>query len=366
VSKNRADLQKIKDKLREENNIEDLLRAIGCEYVKPERQGMRITAQLPDRFYSNNKRSVQVKMNDFLSCAIRSKADFKGDIFNLVSYIMNDKRNEELQEDLPRAKEFICTLFGWKSFLKGKKGSHDVIVKDYTASLKEIINGRKRRKEIKPNPVLPEETMDQYYFWGKPLPYKGWVEEGITPETQRVYGVGFDLDSKRIVFPLRNRFGKLVGVKGRIMFTEEDPERKYLYLYNCNNRYEWFNFYLALEHILIEKKVYIFESEKSCMKAHSYGVFNTLAIGASDIALEQADILKKIGLDIEIILCYDKGITIDEIKTNAQVLEGRAVYGMYDVNNLLDMKDAPVDKGVEIWEKLVNKNIYPINLDKNV
>lgn len=355
-----SDLIEIRKRLVNEDKIEAVLEAIGCEYIKPEQRGFLITAQLPEHFYSNNRRAVQVKMTDSISCQIRNRGDFKGgSIFDLVSYIQFDKRGEqEFKDNLGKSKEFICNLFGWTQYLKGRKG--DVVVKDYTASLKEIINGKKRRKEIKPNPVLPEETMNQFYFFGKPLPYKGWTDEGISPNTQTMYGVGFDLDSKRVVFPLRNRFGQLVGVKGRIMKDEDDPERKYLYIYRCNNRYEWFNFHFAHQYILMEKKVYIFESEKSCMKAFEYGIYNTLAIGASDISQEQADIIRQLGLDIEIVLCYDKGITIDEIKKNAEIFTGRTVYGMYDMDNLLGSKSAPIDQGLETWDKLVENNIYKI------
>jgi DNA primase len=351
------DLQKIKDKLRDGDNVERLLEAIGCEYIKSEQRGFVITAQLPERFYSTNKRAVQVKLNDSMSCAIRNRADFRGDIFNLISYIEFDIKPADLQNHLPKAKEFICNVFGWKQFLDK---NNSVQVKDYTASLKEILNGKQRKKEIKPNPVLPEETMLEYYPYGKPLPYQPWIEEGISYRTQVMYGVGFDLDSKRVVFPLRNRFGQLVGVKGRLMKTEDDPERKYLYLHRCNNRYEWFNWHYAHPYILMEKKVYILEAEKSPMKLFDNGIYNALAIGASDISIEQADMIKQLGLDIEIVLCYDKGISIDEIKRNAELFKGRKVSAMFDTKGILEDKDAPIDKGIEVWNQMLEECTFPI------
>lgn len=357
-----SDLDKIRDRLRDVDKIERLLEAIGCEYVKPEQRGLLITAQLPERFHSNNKRAVQVRLNKSLTCFIRNRADFKGgSIFDLVSYIYFDKRGaEEFKNNLYKSKEFICKLFGWNEFLSKTKGT--IVVKDYTASLKEIIGDKKRKREIKPNPVLPEEIMQQYYPYGKPLPFKDWIDEGISYKTQQFYGVGFDLESKRVVFPLRNRFGQIVGVKGRIMKTDDDPERKYLYLYPCNNSYELFNFHNAHPYILMEKRVYIYEAEKSCMKAFDWGIYNTVAIGASDISEIQADTIKKLGLDIEIVLCYDKDKTPKDVKRYAKVFEGRKVYGMIDTDNLLEGKDSPVDKGFEIWNKLVENNIYEIKL----
>lgn len=355
-----SDLKNIKDRLRDEDKIERLLEAIGCEYVKPEQRGELVTAQLPERYYSNNKRAVQVRLNESLSCYIRNRTDFKGDIFSLVSYIHYDKRGEEIDKNLPKAKEFICNLFGWNEFLN-KKGFKDVIVKDYTASLKAIIGEKKKAVEIKSNPILPDDIMNRYYFYGKPLPYKGWIEEGISYKTQMIYGVGFDLESKRIVFPLKNRFGKIVGVKGRIM-KDEDDDRKYLYLHPCQNRYEWFNFHLAHQHILLKKKVYIFEAEKSCMKAHTLGIYNTLGIGGSEISEEQVEMIKQLGLDIKIILCYDKGISVEQIKNVARLFEGREIYGMYDIDNVLNDKDSPIDKGIDTWNYLLKNNVYKIKI----
>ncbi|AYP68361.1 DNA primase [Bacillus phage vB_BcoS-136] len=353
-----SDLQEIKHKLLEENRIEDLLSAIGCEYIKDE-GGRRITAQLPERYYSDNKRAVQVKLNESLSSSIRNKPDFKGDIFNLVSYIHFDVRGN-LQDDLNNAKKFICETFGWMQFLKGEKGF--VPKTDYVAPLKEIIKGKKRKKEIKPNPILPESVLDEFYYKGNPLPYKPWIDEGISYRTQVMYGVGFCLESKRVTIPLRNRFGKLVGIKGRIMKDEDDPERKYLYLYRCNNRYEWFNFHYAHPYILMDKKVYIFESEKSSMKAFDFGIYNTLAIGASEMSEEQAEMVKQLGLDIEIVLCYDKGIEIDEIKRNAELFKGRKVYAMYDTDDLLEDKSAPIDQGFETWRELEENYVFPLEI----
>lgn len=360
-----SDLNRIKDKLRNYDRIERLLESIGCEYVKEEQRGDLITAQLPERFYSNNKRAVQVKMNKSLSCSIRNRGDFKGgSIYDLISYLHFDKRGEkELTENLHKSKEYICKLFGWNEFLKGGRG--DIVVKDYTASLKEIIRGKKQRREYKPNPVLPEDTMLQFYPYEIPLPYGGWLDEGISKKTQMFYGVGYDLESKRIVFPLRNRFGQLVGVKGRINHDEDD-DRKYLYLYKCNNRYELFNFHNAHPYALMNKRIYIFESEKSCMKAFDFGYYNTVAIGATDITDEQADMIKNLGLDIEIVLCYDKDKTASEVKEQAEIFKGRTVYGIMDVDNLLKgKKSSPVDEGKEKWESLIKNNIYEISLDED-
>lgn len=349
-----SDLEYIKKRILREDRVEAVLEALGCEYIRI--AGGRVEAQLPPKFHSDNRRAVQCKLNESLSCAIRNRADFKGDIFNLVSYLEFDKRGTDMQKNLHNSKEFICGLFGWNEYLKD---SMFKTKKDYVAPLKALMKTKKNTKEIVPNPVIPESMLDEYYPFGYPLPYQSWIDEGISYETQFLYGVGFDLDSKRVIIPMRNRFGQLVGAKGRIMHDEDD-DRKYLYMLRFNNRYEWFNFHFAHPYILESNRVYIYEAEKSCLKAHSNGIFNTVAIGASEISDEQIQILKQISLDLEIVLCYDKGIPIDEIKSTAKRF-GRKVYAMFDTDEVLEgAKSAPIDEGVDKWRYLEENCIFPI------
>lgn len=351
-----SELQEIKKKLLNEDKVDRILEAMGCEYITF--SGGRCEAQLPARYHSDNKRAVQVKLNPSLTSSIRNRADFGGgDIYALISYIVNDKRGkDEYDKDLHNAKKFICETLGWTEFLKGGVFKTK---KDFVAPLKAILKDKQQVREIKPNPILPESVLDEFL----PYPSLDWVNEGISFETQKMYGIGFDLESKRITIPMRNRFGQLVGVKGRIL-KDEDDDRKYLYLYRYQNRYEWFNFHFAHPYILMEKKVYIYEAEKSCMKAFSNGIYNTLAIGASEISPEQVQMIKQLGLDIEIVLCYDKGITLDEIRKNAQLFEGRKVHAMFDTDNLLEGKNSPIDQGLETWEQLLESYVFEVKPKK--
>ena len=96
------------------------------------------------------------------------------------------------------------------------------------------------------------------------------------------------------------------------------------------------------------------------MKAFDYGIYNTLAVGASEISPEQAQIVKSIGLDIEIVLCYDKGIKIDEIRRVAQLFEGRKVYAMFDTEDILSGKNSPIDEGLDKWNELLENSVFEI------
>lgn len=347
-----SDLKAIKIKLLNEDKVDRILEAMGCEYISY--RGGRIEAQLPKKFQSDNRRSLQIKLNESLTSSVRSRGEFDGgDIYALISYVHHDKRGEDIAKDLYEAKRFICETLGWLNFLNGSIRTK----KDYVEPLRALMGDNSSNKEIKPNEELPDSVMDNYF----PYPSHSWIEEGIPFNVQKFYDVRFDLESKRIVFPICNRFGKIVGVKGRLISeADERFEPKYIYLHKCNISQEWFNFNYSLPYILVEKRVIIVEAEKSCMKLTSHGIYNSVAIGSSDISNVQAEIIKNIGLDVEIILCYDKGISVKEIKKQAERFKGRKVYAMYDTDNLLGDKMSPIDNGIEIWNKLYSDYTFPL------
>jgi DNA primase len=365
-----TDLKAIKKRILREDCLIDIYESMGCESIAV--RGKRIEAGLPEHFNSTNKRCVQTKFNEHLTSSIRNRGDFTGDIFSLVSYIVNNKRGSDIQKDLNNAKTFICETLGWREYLKGGEFEKRI---DYLAPMKAILKGRKRKREIKPNPVLPEEILNQYL----PYPSYSWMEEGISLRTQKVFDVRFDLESKRIILPMRNRFGKLIGVKGRIL-KDNDDDRKYLYLYPFNNSQELFNFHFAHQYILMEKKVYIFEGEKSVLKMFDAGIYNCVAVGSSDLTDVQASIIKNCGLDIEVILCYDNdkmpkdfGLSWNfdnekqisslpaEVQMAVKLFSGRKTYVMLDLAGCLPPKSSPIDSGVATFNKLEKENCYQID-----
>ncbi|MER2007472.1 MAG: DNA primase, partial [Psychrobacillus sp.] len=101
-----SDLQIIRKRLLDENRLQDIYEAMGCEFVSY--SSNRIEAQLPPKFNSNNKRSVQTKLNNSLTSNIRTPVGFHGgSIFDLVSFIVHEKRTEEeFRKNLHEAKTF--------------------------------------------------------------------------------------------------------------------------------------------------------------------------------------------------------------------------------------------------------------------
>lgn len=353
-----SSLSDVKKRIVEEDKIIELFEALECEHITMEQNSTLITAQLPERFNSSNKRAVQCRINNSLSCSIRNRSDFEGDIFNLVSYLHFNKNHDELQSDINNAKTFICDLFGWHDLLKGNVLRKKSIIHELKKRAK------RNKKKIKLNLVRDEEILKQNFIQ---IPNRIWEEEGISTQTQRVYGIGFDILTSRITVPIRNKFGQLVGVKGRLLKDEDvnSHEPKYIYLYKCYQSQELFNFHMAQEEIKKKKEVIIVEGEKSCMKFYEHGIYNVVALGSSDISNQQRQLLYSLGMDITIVLAYDNDKTVEEIFKVGSTLNGRKVFYIYDVDNLLPPKSAPIDGGIDIWRELYNENKFELTEEED-
>lgn len=342
-----GDLQLIKKAIYEEDRVPELLELLGCKYVHFER-GI-VAGSLPD---GNNKRSVQVKLNEHLNSNIRTRGGIKGDIFSIVSYIKYGcTTEEEFNETLYDSKIWIAENMGYMKLLGQGKDQKEK--PKYNSWLKDLKKRRKKEQltDIVPNKPIDESIKNNYRM----IPYYKWIQEGINYDTQVEWEVGFDWESHRIITLIRNINGELIGVKGRAM--DDDNPWKYLYIEEMNKSIELFGLHKTITHILDKKEVIIFEGYKSVMKSWQYDFKNCCSIEGDDISPAQVSLIKSFGLDVSVVLCFDKDKTESEIKQQAAKFGNRKVYYTYDYTNLLSDKDSPVDRGVGIFEELLERKI---------
>jgi DNA primase len=89
------------------------------------------------------------------------------------------------------------------------------------------------------------------------------------------------------------------------------------------------------------------------MKLESNGIFNSVSLGTSHISKEQFQILLKLRADVVMALDKDKN-PLDDKNFNLLAKYNRC-YIMEDKNGLLGEKDAPIDQGIEVFQKLYNE-----------
>jgi len=109
-----------------------------------------------------------------------------------------------------------------------------------------------------------------------------------------------------------------MGVKARVNHKVNDDEQKYYYLIPCPMSQTLYG-YSQNYNYLSEKDVYIFESEKSVMQCHSYGIRNSVALGSSSLSVTQIKMLLELQPK-KIVFMHDKGLDFDVIKKNILLL----------------------------------------------
>lgn len=351
-----SELQQIKSKIFNDNRIEELLELLGCWGIDTEQNGKLYVAGLPD---GENKRSVQIKNNESLSSSIRSRG-INGSIYDVVSYIVyNAETIEERTNCLSKSKFWICNKLGYMEFIdefyKVTNNTGNEMPK-YNTWLKKI--GKKQNNTYTENEIISPDVMKHYGV----IPYYKWLQEGLSIRTQKYFQIGIDVQSERITFPIHNKNGELIGVKGRYCGNNKEIEDKYKYLYlvPCNKSIEFFNFHRALPYIRAKKEVIIVEGGKTTMYLYQWSYPNSISIEGDSLSDMQVRLLKGLGLDIKYIFAFDKDKDTNHVKTEASKLKGRMIFGIIDVENKLEDKDSPTDKGKDVWDYLYSNNLYKI------
>lgn len=221
--------------------------------------------------------------------------------------------------------------------------------------------------------ALNENILNNYYDQY----YKGWINEGINIDTMKLFNIKNSIVDKQIIIPHYDMYNNLVGVRVRNLDKElVNSGKKYMPAYLNNKLLNHptgsilYGLNINKETIEKNKKIILFESEKSVMKLHSYD--KDLSIGVclsgSSLTNRQIEILKTLNIN-EVIIGVDK--EFDNIGTNDEKLYAKKIQEsivdkisifwnvtiLWDVNNLLDVQDSPVDKTPEVFNELYKNRI---------
>lgn len=205
-----------------------------------------------------------------------------------------------------------------------------------------------------------------------------WLEEGIKKEAMDAFNIKYSISRNKIIIPHYDIDNRLIGIRGRALNPDEAKDFKYMpieiegkwYTHPLSENLYGLN--LAKENISRLKTAIVFEGEKSCLKYYDYfGQDKNISCACcgSSIKKNQVDLLvKKCGVN-EIIIALDKEYL--DSKTKDGELYFNKIYDMckkyqnyanfsfiFDMNGVLDLKDSPVDKGKEVFEKLLKKRVH--------
>jgi len=314
--------------------IVSLLENLKCHHIKLYK-GKRVQGALPD---GDNQASVQVLLsNDYLNAVVHTRTDYEGsDIFDLVEYLLGCNFKQAINWVSGQLNIAYVDL---KEF---KKPDFLNILDDFACM---------EENEFKNIPIR-EEVKDVYIK----MPHKNFTDEGILPEIQNKMGILYDVNDSRILIPIRDDEGNLITLKGRTVIEDfkEQGIPKYVSYFDYNARETLYGYYENYFNIATENEIIIVESEKSVLQAMSMGINNVVALSKHVISDEQLELLLRLNCDI--VLALDKDMDRDyclkELKKFGNIC---TKYLIIDDNDLLDDKDSPFDKGLEVWNELYSQ-----------
>ena len=228
-----------------------------------------------------------------------------------------------------------------------------------------IINSQETNFKIYDKKILNDFSFD----------YQGlqpWINEGINIQELQRFNIKYDGSKNCIIIPNFNIDGSLIGIRGR--FLNADAKAKYSpiwYKGECLSHPTSKTFYGIYENqnaIMRRHMAVIFEGEKSVLKFGTlYGADENIALATlgQNISKEQIQLLLKLQVR-HVILAYDADYeTYDELqekieqyKKIAQILSTYFNTSILVDNDLeLSYKDSPIDKGKEIFERLLKERI---------
>lgn len=323
----------IKSKLK--NNKSDvikLLEALGCHHIND--WGNEIRGALAN---STNSTSVSVLICDNMTATIFSRSE-SGDIFDLIKYILNC--------NFENAIRFACGILDIE--FNGEYIEHK---QNPTLKVIEDIKRRDKPKEEIVHEILSPNFLNMF----KKGYVQEWLDEGIPIHIQEKYGVCIDEKDMRWVIPLYDENGNLITCKGRTYMPNYDslgiPKYWFYKTLGKGKNDILYGLNYHMNKIKDKKEIILFEGEKSVMRSESYGYDWGVSVGKNGI---NENLVRKIlSLHVDVVIAFDKDVPKSDVMKEARKLTMFTnVSIIIDYDNLLDKKDAPVDKGKDVWEVL--------------
>ena len=202
-----------------------------------------------------------------------------------------------------------------------------------------------------------------------------WIKDGITVQSMKKFNIKFSIPNEQIIIPHYDINGNLIGVRARNLDQYQiENVGKYMpakingQFYTHPLMYNLYGINFNLTAIKKNKYAMIFEGEKSVLICDGwYGDNNCAVATCGDKFNKYLIKLLVANGAMDIIVCYDR-MNFDK-KSNEEYFEKLwnmcEKYSQYanfsfifDREGLIEYKAAPVDRGLEIFEKLLNRRVF--------
>lgn len=252
------------------------------------------------------------------------------------------------------------------------------------------LHNRKKRVVRKVETIYDDKVLDNFDCV-YPL---CWRQEGIDGVTAEKFDIRYDYEENRAIIPVRNLNGDLIGVRVR-NFNDSAVDRGFKYLpldyqgesYRFPTSTTLYGLYENQEVIKSKRRVILFEGEKSTQIVDSFYEGNCYALSTygTNFGVVHRDILLTLGVT-EVTFAWDKEYCeeyfgesydntkeqrlmfgfLDKLKKACTLLHSYVTINLLiDFDGELDLKDAPVDKGKEVFESLLKKKVTIVDVEED-
>ena len=322
--------------------LEDLIESIDIvdyisQYVDLQKKGSEWWGLSPFKDEKTPSFSVRREANNFYDFS----SGIGGNVFTFVKHYNNCSSKE--------AVEILEKYAGCdgQTLAPRKKLAATIICKKFKPL--------KKNAKTSSATVFQENCMEKYEKRRDKMSV--WEAEGISQESMDKFQVFYDSFSDRLVYPIRNIEGKIVNIGGRTLdpLWKEKKLRKYTYFAGWGEMNVIYGLYENLEEIKRKREVIIFEGCKSVLMADTWGIHNGAALLTSHLNPQQMKLLAKLG--VRVVFALDKEVRIRDDHNIKKLKQYTNIEYLWDREDLLDEKDASVDKGLEVFKKLYEQRL---------
>lgn len=238
----------------------------------------------------------------------------------------------------------------------------------YTEKYKSIKSKYEVKRKVKQLPAFDPKVLDCFI---KQYPTE-WLNDGISKAAMDKFNILYSISQNKIIIPHYDVDGRLVGIRGRALNEWEiENVGKYMPVQIEQN---WYNHQLSMnlyglnfnkENIKKSGICFLAEGEKSVLLSENFSFPNcTVAVCGSNFNKYALNILLENCAPKEIVVCFDKEELpgehkyFDKLYAICEKYKNYVNFSfIYDRQNLLNLKDAPFDKGEETFKKLLEKRV---------
>ncbi len=352
------------DKINEIRNSADIVSIIS-DYIPLKMQGKNYFGKCP--FHDDHTPSMSVsKERQLFKCFVCNKG---GNVFTFVKDYENisfmeavkkvaDKVGIPLQYTETKKtvskyqKEYEIMDFASKIFQNNLNSKEGIKAKEY---LKERSINEEIIKEFQIGLALPDNTYLYNVLTKKKYDINKLEELGLINKDGLT---GYDKFVNRIMIPITNLNGEVVGFTGRI-FNGEDSAKyvntKETIIYKKGNII--FNYYNAKKYIHESKCAIIVEGNMDAIRMHSSGIKNVLALMGTVITKEQIEILKKLRVPIILMLDNDNAGEMATLNVGDELIKNNLEVRVVRLKGAKDPDEYIVKFGIEAFQDTIKHSI---------